>query len=226
MTLRKGWRYSGESGAGPERLETLADGVFAIVMTLLVLELGVPVVADATSGEITEALKEMWPEFLIYFLSFLVLGVFWMMHKMIFDAIEIGDTPLIWLNVLFMAVAALIPFSTALVAEYRNLTIVALVYGLNMLAAFAAAWAIWAYATQGRRLTSDDLDTVLIKGGNRMGIVYFAVLCTITALAFASPLAAYIAYAAFIALIIGSTMLGRWEAVMIWAKEDDTRPPQ
>ena len=101
MTLRRGWRFEGEGESPTNRLEALADGVFAIVMTLLVLELGVPVVAEATNAEIGEALAEMWPEFLIYALSFLVLGAFWLMHKMMFESIVMSDPPLTWLNVVF-----------------------------------------------------------------------------------------------------------------------------
>jgi len=69
---------------GTQRLVALADGVFAIAMTLLVLELSVPVVSEEGEG-LGERLSEMWPEFLMYALGFLVLGVYWLIHHMIFD---------------------------------------------------------------------------------------------------------------------------------------------
>jgi uncharacterized membrane protein len=220
MTVR-GWRYQGEERAPANRLEALADGVFAIVMTLLVLELGVPVVSESTSGEVWEALREMWPEFLIYVLSFMVLGVFWLIHKMIFDAIVASDPPLTWLNVLFLMVSSLLPFTTALVGEYRAITAVAVVYGLNLMLGFCAAWAIWGYATYRHRLTSEDIEPALVRGGNRMGAVYLIVLGGSTALAFASPVASYAALAVFVALVIGLTMVGRWERVMVLATARD-----
>lgn len=203
------------------RLEALADGVFAIVMTLLVLELAVPVLTDATNASVTEALQEMWPEFLIYGLSFLVLGVYWLMHKMIFDAIEASDPPLIWLNVLFLMITALLPFSTALVGEYRTIKVVAATYGLNVLIAFLVAWSMWGYATHDHRLTAPDLDPVVIKGGNRMGLAYLVVFSIAVALSLVSAAASFIAIAAFVGAIILLTMLGRWETAMVWVRETD-----
>ena len=81
----------------PQRLIALADGVFAIVMTLLVFELSVPLATD--SEGLTKELAEMWPEFSVYVLSFMVLGVFWLVHHLVFDTVERYDTTLIWLNI-------------------------------------------------------------------------------------------------------------------------------
>ncbi len=101
--------------ASPGRLLALADGVFAIAMTLLVLELGVEGIAKtANNAEVVHGLLEMWPKFLIYGLSFLILGIFRVIHQSIFDAIKRYDTTLIWLNILFLMFVALVPFSTAL----------------------------------------------------------------------------------------------------------------
>lgn len=219
--LRTRWRL-GESRAAPtHRLEALADGVFAIAMTLLVLELSVPSVSEVADEAVAEALREMWPEFSIYALSFLVLGMFWLIHKMIFDAIEGADPQLTWLNVAYLLVTALLPFSTALVGEYRALTAVAVVYGANVLLAFVAACSLFAYATYDGRLTAPDFDPVLVKGGNRMGLVYMVILAATVALAFVSPIASYVAIAAVVGTMIAATMLGRWEAVMVWARDTD-----
>jgi hypothetical protein len=70
-------------------------------MTLLVFEIGVPVVA-ADNSELTDLLVEMWPEILMYVLSFLVLGVYWLIPHIIFCTIERYDTTLIWLNIVFL----------------------------------------------------------------------------------------------------------------------------
>ena len=221
MTLRRRWRFEGENVAPTQRLETLADGVFAIVMTLLILELSVPVVAEATDTAIGKALAAMWPEFLIYGLSFLVLGVFWLMHKMIFDALEASDPPLIWLNVVFLMIIALLPFSTALVGEYRAVTVVAIVYGSNLTLGFGGCWAMLAYATRGKRLIRADTEPVVIRGANRMGMVYLLVLTGGTVLALVSPVLSYAVHGAFAAMVIIMTMVGRWESVMVWAVAGD-----
>jgi uncharacterized membrane protein len=199
----------------PDRLSTLADGVFAIAMTLLVLGLSVPIV---TADELTEALSEMWPEFLMYALSFLVLGVYWLIHHMIYDAIDRYDPTLAWLNIVYLMFAALIPFSTALIVEHGALTITALLYGLNMLALFFTAWAMWTYATTNRRLVASHIDDGTAHGGRTMGLVYFAVLAVSIALAFVSPTASMVVYAAIVMAFIGFTVVGRWEAVTVWPK--------
>ena len=85
----------------PHRLLALTDGVYAIVMTILVLELSVPIVMEtAVNKELSHGLLEMWPEFLIYGLSFFVLGVFWLMHHFIFDSIRKYDAALSWINII------------------------------------------------------------------------------------------------------------------------------
>ena len=149
----------------PQRLIALADGVFAIVMTLLVFELAVPLATDGQ--DLGSELAEMWPEFLIYVLSFLVLGVFWLVHHLIFDTVERYDTTLIWLNILFLMFASLVPFSTRLFIEHGAVTVTALVYGANIGLLFAIAWATFSYVTTENRLTATDLDPDIASGGRR-----------------------------------------------------------
>jgi uncharacterized membrane protein len=197
----------------PDRLSTLADGVFAIAMTLLVLELGVPAVSAA---EVADALAEMWPEFLMYSLSFLVLGLYWLMHHMIFDSILRYDATLAWLNVVFLMFAALVPFSTALIVEHGVVTATAVFYGLDMLAMFFMGWAMWTYATAHHRLVADDLDERLVRGASRMGLLYCVVLAVPLGLAFISPVAAMVVYGAVVSAFIGFTAAGRWETVTVW----------
>jgi uncharacterized membrane protein len=203
------------------RLETLADGVFAIVMTLLVLELAVPAVAHGDDAALAEGLREMLPDFLIYALSFLVLGAFWLIHKMEFESFATADPPMIWIHILFLMAVALLPFSTALVGEHGVVTTTAVFYGGNVLLAFALAWTMWLYATGRRRLVADDLDQTLITGGNRMGVAYMAVMGTAVLVSLWAPLAAFVVYTVFVGTIILATLFGRWEAVMVWATDQD-----
>ena len=155
---------------GADRLVTLTDGVFAIAMTILVLELGVPTAERAASDEaLGEALLEMWPEFLAYALSFLVLGMFWLMHHAIFDSVAHYDFTLQWINIAFLLFAALIPFSTALFGEHGITRVTSLIYGLNMLTIWLCAWRMWTYAASRRRLVRPDLPESLIRDGRLMG---------------------------------------------------------
>jgi uncharacterized membrane protein len=104
------------SGAvfAPNRLEILTDGVFAIVMTLLVLEITLPEIAQPTlQAELPQKLLELWPKLFKYALSFLVLGILWGFHHLVFHSIKHSNMALVWLNILFLMFVTLIPFSTS-----------------------------------------------------------------------------------------------------------------
>ena len=87
-----------------DRLKAIADGVFAVAMTLLVLELVVPVLKEPSNRELTSVLLSMWPKFLAYVLSFLIAGIYWLVHHVIFDAIKYYNSTLAWINIVFLLV--------------------------------------------------------------------------------------------------------------------------
>jgi uncharacterized membrane protein len=206
---------SGTIGS-PERLRTLADGVFAIVMTLLVLELSVPVVKGLSSNrELLHKLAEMWPEFLIYGLSFMILGIFWVIHYTIYVDIRQYDTTLVWLNILFLMFVSLIPFSTALVGKNGFMKLTAIIYGVNMLLLFNLGWATFAFITGKRRLVAEDYNPEIIKGGRLMGLVYTLIMVPAIAIAFVNPKVSFIVYALFVLAFIIFTMLGKGEVAMV-----------
>jgi uncharacterized membrane protein len=97
------------------RLEALSDGVFAIAITLLVLELAVS--ADA-GDDLLEAILDEWPSYLAYVTSFLTIGVVWLAHSAITDMLRAADTTLHRINLLVLLLASFLPFPTKLVAEF------------------------------------------------------------------------------------------------------------
>ncbi len=212
----------------PTRLVALADGVFAIVMTLLVFRLGIPAVSGTDS--LGDALLDMWPEFAVYALSFLVLGVFWLVHHVLFDLIERYDSTLVWLNIVFLMFAALIPFSTGLFAVHGATTATAVVYGLNTITVFGTGWAIFSYATGGHRLVAADLDPDLVRGGKRMGLAYMLFLVPSLAVSIISPTMSFVLYSMLVAAFITMTLVGRGEVVMVWrrppASRRESTPPR
>jgi uncharacterized membrane protein len=213
--MKKSKYMKTEIEGSPERLRTLADGVFAIVMTLLVLELGVEEIAKTSANkELIHGLAEMWPKFLIYGLSFLILGIFWVIHHVLFDAIKRNDTPLIWLNILFLMFVALIPFSTSLFGKFGAKQITALIYGVNMLLLFNLGWAIWVYATGKHRLVDSDLDPALIRAGSLMGLVYALVMLPAIGISFINPIISFYIYIFIVVVFIISTAMGRGELVL------------
>ena len=200
----------------PERLKALADGVFAIVMTLLVLQLGVPVARGlAKETELLRELGKLWPEFLIYVLSFMVLGVFWFMHHAVFSVVRMFDTTLVWLNILFLMFVSLIPFSTALAGKNGFVTVTAVIYGVNMLLIFNLGWATWALITGKRKLADKSIDPVMIRGGNRMGLFYAAVMWASIGLAFLIPGVSFFIYSLIVLAFIIFTLMGKGEVTLI-----------
>jgi uncharacterized membrane protein len=185
-------------------------------MTLLVLELSVPVVKGLSSNtELLHKLSEMWPEFLIYGLSFMILGIFWVIHYTIYADVKRYDTTLVWLNILFLMFVSLIPFSTALVGKNGFITMTAVIYGINMLLLFNLGWATFAFITGKRRLVGEDYDPKVIKGGKLMGFVYTLIMVPAIAIAFANPKVSFIVYAVFVFAFIIFTMLGKGELAMV-----------
>jgi uncharacterized membrane protein len=200
----------------PERLRTLADGVFAIVMTLLVLELSVPVVTGLTSNsELLDKLAEMWPEFLIYGLSFMILGIFWVIHFTLYADVKRYDTTLVWLNIVFLMFVSLIPFSTALVGKNGFIKVTAIIYGINMLLLFNLGWATFVFITGKRRLVGEDYNPNVIKGGRLMGLVYTLIMVPAIGIAFVNPKVSFIIYALFVLAFIVFTLLGKGEVAMV-----------
>jgi TMEM175 potassium channel family protein len=137
------------------RLEAFSDGVFAIVITLLVIELHVPEVGEGES--LARALWHQWPSYAGYLVSFAVVGVIWLNHHRVFDQIVRVDRPVMLLNLLLLLWVALIPFPTNVVATYLRdggepASTALAVYGGVMLAFFAFFGALYAWITHDERL--------------------------------------------------------------------------
>ena len=200
----------------PHRVLALTDGVYAIVMTILVLELSVPIViGTAINKELSHGLLEMWPEFLIYGLSFLILGIFWLMHHFVFDNIKQYDASLSWINIFFLMCTALIPFSTSLFGAYGAERITAIVYGTNMFLGFLGLTALWLYASTGYRLIDKDLDRNVLKGGTLMGGVYMVATLVAIGISFINPVISFILYFLIGLAIIIFTSIGKSELVIV-----------
>ena len=104
---------------GTGRMEAFSDGIFAIAMTLLVLELHVPALAaTGSAGELAKALLLMWPKFAGYGGSFLILGVLWIGHHNQFHYIRRVDRPFLWINIFFFMCVGFMPYCTALMGTF------------------------------------------------------------------------------------------------------------
>ncbi len=142
------------------RLDTLVDGVFAIVLTLLVLDIKAP--QSLSDTELTQKLLELSPKFLAYILSFIILGLFWFGHQLVSRYLKRSDQIHVLLSLLYLMCIAFIPFSAALLGENGQLRSAAIVYGINLLATGSVRYLHWEYATCNYRLVDPHLDGRLI----------------------------------------------------------------
>jgi len=144
------------------RVEAFSDGVIAIAITLLVLEIRVPELHATDDGrELWAALKDLWPSYLGYALSFVTIGIMWVNHHDIFRHIGRVDRPLVLINTLFLLTVSFLPFPTGLLAEYlghegeRTATIV---YSGWFLVIALCYNLLWRYPSTNGRLLADDAD--------------------------------------------------------------------
>lgn len=180
------------------RIEAFSDGVFAIAITLLIIEIGVPHV----EGEepLFGALVGLWPSYVGYVISFLQIGVIWANHHNRFRFVERSDHVLLFLNVLFLMCVAFIPFSTALLAEYLEGSAAqrgtaGAVYAGTLAVTAIFFTILWLYVAGNRRLVDRSLDPSLLRAMTRRYVAgTFAYL-----LAFA---VAFISVTASLALIV------------------------
>ena len=144
------------------RMEAFSDGVFAIAITLLVLEIKVPV--DRAS-DLLHALLEQWPSYLAYFISFCTIGAVWMAHSAITDLLDRVDALLLRINLLLLLLVGLLPIPTALAAEYLKSTggerVAVTIYGLTLLAIRLVVLLLWKYGSSTHLVRADLEDSAL-----------------------------------------------------------------
>jgi uncharacterized membrane protein len=136
-------RLADLSGRDPDRLSSISDGIFAVGMTLLVLGLAVPALTGSTTteGQLWAELKKLAPNVLVYTMSFMTLGIFWLGHGTQLSHIERSDRNYAWINLLFLLTVTMVPFSTSLLGHFYWLRIALVEYWLNILLLGAALFA-------------------------------------------------------------------------------------
>ena len=181
------------------RIETLADGVFAIVLTLLVLDIKAPIAAS--DAELIRQLIALAPKFFTYVLSFIILGLFWFGHQMVSRYVRCSDRIHIWLNLLFLMCIAFIPFSAALLGENTQMRSATIVYGINLLAAGLIRYFHWQYVTSNYHLVESKLNKRQIQAVRRTFLMV-PLICTI------AIGASFVSVSASLALYTFSPILG------------------
>ncbi|HJZ88780.1 MAG TPA: TMEM175 family protein [Polyangia bacterium] len=151
------------------RLEAFSDGVFAIAITLLVLELKVP--RELAAGEpLAHALARQWPSYLAFGNSFLTIGIMWMNHHRLFTHIRRSNQALMLFNLLLLMGITVVPFPTALLAEYLGhpqQRMAAQVYTGTFVVIAILFNLLWRYGAHGRRLLHDRADLAAVSAISR-----------------------------------------------------------
>jgi uncharacterized membrane protein len=146
-------------GLSTGRLEALSDGVFAIAITLLVLDIAVPAHAGS---DLLGAVTRQWPAYLSYAVSFSTIGALWLGHNVITEYLDRADAVFVRLNLLLLFLVALLPFPTRLFADYLSdeqpERVAATIYGISLLVASTLLWVLWRYAVHAHLVRPDMAD--------------------------------------------------------------------
>jgi len=155
-----------------ERLAALSDGLFAIAMTLLIIDLHTPA-AEAlhSEAELLHALAHLTPQIVMYLIGFMTLGIFWIAQQSQIDAFARVDRDLTWIHLGFLAAVALMPFSTALLAHFITYRLALVIYWINMLLCGIGLYGSWSYASRAE-LLKDDVDAGMSATTRRRIVVY------------------------------------------------------
>lgn len=183
-------------GLPKSRIEALSDGIFAVAMTILVLELHVPELpAGASGAALAAALVHLAPKLAGYAVGFVILGTLWINHHYQFHYVRRTDRVLLWINLIFLLSVSFLPFTVALLGTHGTQTIPAALYGAVLLVAGTCLLGHWRYATRGRRLTDADLPEATVTALNRRILLGMFGYGAGFALAFVAPRASLVTYA-------------------------------
>ncbi|HSM02361.1 MAG TPA: TMEM175 family protein [Acidimicrobiia bacterium] len=186
------------------RLEALTDGVFAIAITLLAIEIGVPHIASDRGADLRDAVLDQWPSYAAYAVTFFLIGAYWMNHHRMFRLLTGVTHRFLVLNIFFLMAIAIIPFPNAVLAEYlaepELRGVAAAVYGLAMIALAVMFNLVWWYVARHPSLLRPDCNMADLRKVLRsyvMGPVAYGVGL---AFAFVAPL---VSLAIYVALPLG-----------------------
>ncbi len=184
-------------GSPSDRIQALADGIFAVAMTLLVLELRVPDLGpQASDARLLSALGSLVPKVFSWASGFVILGTFWIGHHYQFQYIRRLNRVILWINLVFLLTISFLPFVVALISTYGAMRVACILYGVTLVVAMACLLVQWLYATvPSRRLVGQSLPPQVFAGlRNRvlMGMIGYGAGVL---LALVAPRASLICYA-------------------------------
>ena len=178
--------------SGFTRILAFTDGVFAIAITLLVLSIEVP--AGLPGRELTEYLLDSWPQLFAYFLSFAVVGNFWMAHHRFFELLHRFDLRLVGINLVYLSLIVLVPFPTELLGDYADRTEAVALYAAVVGTTALLGWLMIRYTLRGGHVRPEAREAAAASGSLLPPLVFYASI----PVAFVSPLAAKLVWLALL----------------------------
>jgi uncharacterized membrane protein len=176
----------------PSRVLALTDGVYAIIITLLVLDIHVPELeAHETLGS---AISDVRPSFISFTIAFIVAAMQWVGHRDLFTLIRNTDRGIVWLNLLTLFTACLLPFGSALLSRYHQDPLALRMFGLILMATSLTRTAIWVYATRSPSVVHEPIDRASFWSGLALSVfplVIYAAAFAIAGVSTGASLAVY-----------------------------------
>jgi uncharacterized membrane protein len=217
-----------------ERLLFLSDGVFAIAITLLVLEIALPHITgnyQAQEQEFPGALWGLWPQILTYALTFMIVGVYWVSHQRVFEYLVRADSVLAWLNIAFLMSVAFLPIPSNILGEYGAHGAAVRFYALSLMVPGLLIIALWEYATHQHRLVEKDLAADIIRHRLERYAIAPVVFLIAIGLSYLNP---HIAGVSLLLVVVGVLVHEIWHRLRVargtnaaghLPMADDTRSP-
>ena len=194
----------------PSRVLALTDGVYAIIITLLVLDIHVPELeAHQTLGS---AISDVRPSFISFTIAFIVAAMQWVGHRDLFTLIRDADRGIVWLNLLTLFTVCLLPFGSALLSHYYEDKLALRMFGLILMATSVTRTAIWVYATLRPSVVHEPIDRASFWSGLALSVFPLVIYIAAFALAGVSAGASLAVYASAPVLYFITITLLRWLA--------------
>jgi uncharacterized membrane protein len=194
-------------GLRTTRVEAFSDGVFAIAITLLVLELAVP---SGSEDDLLGAVLDQWPSYLAYLVSFATIGAVWLEHTVITEYLDRATPILIRLNLLLLMVVAFLPFPTRLLGEYvgedEPARVAVTIYGLSLFLASALVSLLWRYAVRELLIRPDlaDADVKMLTKRLTPGLAGYVAMIVLGLFLPVLAVLGYLAIAVYIIVPFGA----------------------
>ena len=180
--------------ADPDRVKAFTDGVFAIIITILVLEIGIP--PELPEQSLRDAIGETGPELLAWVISFFIVGMYWVWHRDLFNQVRYVNRDVVWLNLLFMMPAALIPFAASVLGEYHDEPIALHLYGAVLIATALLRWLLYGYLMRRPSLLWEPPGTKRRRVGGLLAVAPIVVYVVAMLVAVVAPSVSLLLYLA------------------------------